>query len=81
MRAVLLGWQLGLAKLLMLLSLLGSTRQAQLPVATEHFTPNQLNIDTAVPTNGPIAVIVIIAWSIAALAIGAPRHGTPKSPE
>jgi len=73
---ILLGWQLGLAKLLTALSFLGLTRQALLPTATDHFTPNNLGIDTAVSTTGPVSLIVILTWSLAALGLGAWRTTT-----
>jgi hypothetical protein len=73
---ILLGWQLGLAKLLMALSFLGVTRQALLPTAADHFAPSQLGIDTAVSTTGLVSIIVLLTWSLSALAVGAWRTTT-----
>jgi len=73
---ILLAWQLALSKLLMALTFLGPIRKALLSTSTEHFTPKQLGIDTSVTTSGLVAAIVIVAWILGALTLGAWRTAT-----
>lgn len=73
---VLLGWQLGLAKLLVAISFIGVIREGLLPTGVDHFTPSQLDIAGQVSTPAVTAVIVILTWPALALAAGAWRTTT-----
>jgi hypothetical protein len=70
---ILLGWQLALAKLLMALSFLGVVREGLVSAAVASFVPDELKLGTPVTDGRVTAVIVVIAWPVAALAIGAWR--------
>ena len=60
----------------MALTFLGPVRKALLSTSTEHFTPGQLGIATNVTTTGVVVAIVIVAWILGALALGAWRTAT-----
>jgi len=76
---ILLGWQFLAAPLLAQASLLGAARQALYPRAFDRLLPHVLFTDQGAPIlihSAAVAVIVILAWTAAALGVGAWRTVT-----
>ncbi len=74
---VVLGWQLVAAPLLLQIKLLGSLREGLLGAATERLARATLfEGHTTVAMSVPAAVLVIVAWTVAPLALGAWRTCT-----
>jgi hypothetical protein len=74
---IVLGWQIVAAPLLLEIKTLGSLREALLGAATEGLAPAALFDDA--PTLGmslAATVVVLLAWAIAPLALGAWRTTT-----
>lgn len=74
---ILLGWLLIAMPLLMQADLLGASREALIGSATERLEPAAvLGGGTHVPMSIPAAVVVVAAWTIVPLALGAWRTAT-----
>jgi ABC-type transport system involved in multi-copper enzyme maturation permease subunit len=76
---VLLGWQFLAAPLIAQISLLGSSRQALYPLAFDRLIPRALFTDQGSPViihSVEVAVVVLLAWTAAALGAGAWRTAT-----
>jgi hypothetical protein len=74
---VLVAWWLVAMPLLLMLGVLGSLREGLVVSAMEHFQPAALvDGDPAVPTSLATAVVVLLAWTVVPLALGAWRTCT-----
>lgn len=74
---ILLGWQLGLMPVLIAIGSLGSLREGLFYTAAERLEPAALvEGQIAVSTSAATAVVVLIAWTVIPLALGAWRTST-----
>ena len=75
--AIVLGWQIVAAPLLLQIKALGTLREGLLAAATEHLAPADLyDHGPTVPMSLAAAAAVVAAWTIVALALGAWRTAT-----
>ena len=77
--AVLLGWQLAVAPLLLALSQLGSLRVAVLDAAIQRLAPDELVAQPSVAMSATGAAIVVASWVVVPLALGAWRTSTREA--
>jgi hypothetical protein len=74
---IVLGWQIVAAPVLLQIETLGSLREGLLGAATERLAPAALfEGGTTVPMSLPAAALVIVAWTVVPLAVGAWRTCT-----
>jgi hypothetical protein len=75
---ILLGWGLAVSPVLLQIGALGSLRKGLYDAATERVRPVELRVvdEFTVSTSVGAAVLVIVLWTLAALAVGAWRTST-----
>jgi hypothetical protein len=77
--AVLLGWQLAVAPLLLALSQLGSLRVGVLDAAIQRLARDELVAQPSISISATAAAIVVAAWFVVPLALGAWRTSTREA--